>query len=327
MSIRDKSRSFPAAAPVKTFALTAHHTAVETADSITISGQGSTSVHVDGRAARTTGDRTPALRYLAARRARIAGATVLDGERIDLAADRSARELLAEAGPIDPRVFGAEIAEVFYAWLGDLYGRGFFRAVARRTLTRAQYVYAASNMHQFVRWTTRLLGHAVAHAHDPALRTHFLGHLQGEVNHEVIIERDLAHLGEDVAYVVERMAPSPTTQQFIAIQDSLVAMHHDLIRFLASPLAAEGIASHLTPEFVENLEATIGSWGVRDPRKAMVFFSSHISTDGGEDGHWQQVLSLVYERITDDTAARRFLAAFRAVTRSLTAMYDEMVEV
>lgn len=321
-----KTRRFPAPTSNSTLVLRPGLSATETPTAITVPGHGSVTVRIEGRAAFAAGDASPVLRYLAARRARIAGALTLDGDRLDIVADRSYRELVAAVGPLDPHVFGAEVGQVFHAWLADLYARGFFLAVSTRRLTRAQYVYAISNMHQFVRWTTRLLGHAVAHAHDPELRSHFLHHLQGEVNHELIIERDLAHLGEDVGYVVERMAPSPATQQFVAIQDSLVAMHHDLVRFLASPLAAEGIASHLTPEFLEALEAVIGSWGVRDPRKAMMFFSSHVSTDGGDDGHWQLVMDLVRKRLVDDTVARRFLATFRAVTRSLTAMYDEMVD-
>lgn len=294
--------------------------------------------------------------YMAVRRARIEGATTIaahakdaanaldatlklrpiDGpteddrtpqaQRVDLAAHSAYRAIASVGSELDAGVFGDEVYETFHVWLRDLYGRGFFRAVEQRSLSREQYVYTISNMHQFVRWTTRLLGHAVAHSHQRSLRNHFLSHLHGEINHETIIERDLAHLGEDVQFVVDRMAPSPGTRQFMAVQESLAGMHHDLIQFLASPLAAEGIASHLTPAFLTALEESIASWGVEDPRRAMTFLSSHVHTDGGEDGHWEMVLRVIREHLRSEDDVRRFLATFRASARALTIAYDEFVE-
>jgi hypothetical protein len=249
------------------------------------------------------------------------------GQRVDLAAGRAYDAVIEVGGNhLDPTLFGDEVVETFERWLLDLYGRGFFKAVSDGTLTKPQYVYTISNMHQFVRWTTRLLGHAVAHSHERGLRNHFLAHLQGEVNHEIIIERDLAHLGEDVAFVVDRMAASPGTRQFMAVQESLAGLHHDLILFLASPLAAEGIASHLTPAFLEALERTIAGWGVREPKRAMTFFSSHVNTDGGDDGHWELVMRVVRDHLRSDDDLRRFLGILRASTRALTTAYDEFVD-
>lgn len=300
----------------------------------------------------------PLVLYMAVRRARIRGATIVAAhakdasnaleesigmtpirgssealdrrpmaQRVDLAADKAYRALLSTLErPLDPVVFGDEVADTFHHWLKDLYTRGFFSAVKDGTLSREQYVYTISNMHQFVRWTTRLLGHAVAHSHDKALRDHFLAHLQGEVNHEVIIERDLNHLGADVGFVVHRMAASPGTRQFMAVQESLAGMHHDLVAFLASPLAAEGIASHLTPEFLDAMERNIQSWGVEEPRKAMAFFTSHVHTDGGDDGHWEMVLGVVRKRLRSEDDVRAFLGILRASTQALTRAYDEFVD-
>lgn len=305
----------------------------------------------------------PLILYAAARRARIAGATLLathlfDPDRsitatLDLApADELAwipaaqgRSFVPAVGRLDVAIdrawstwatrgkptpssalFVDEVSETIERWLEDIYGRGFFRAVFERTLTRDQYVYAASNMHQFVRWTTRLLGAAVASSHDRTLRNHYLAHLGGEINHEVIIERDLAHLGVDVEYVIARMVASPHTRQFMAIQESLIGYHRDPIGFMASPLVAEGIASHLTPAFVEALEATIARWGVREPRKAMTFFTSHVHTDGGDDGHWETGLSMLGAYLTYEPALARFLGLLRASMSALTGAYDEYVD-
>ncbi len=262
----------------------------------------------------------------------LGGPLLLDGrearaQRVDLAMHR-AYEVVREAGEgdLDNTLFGDEVVETFERWLTDLYGRGFFQSVKDGTLSREQYVYTISNMHQFVRWTTRLLGHAVAHSHDRSLRDHFLSHLQGEVNHEIIIERDLAHLGQDVDFVVDRMAASPGTRQFMSVQESLAGMHHDLISFLASPLAAEGVASHLTPAFLTSMEQTIASWGVVDPKRAMTFFSSHVSTDGGDDGHWELVMKVVRDHLHDENDLRRFLGILQASMGALTIAYDEFVD-
>ena len=249
------------------------------------------------------------------------------GQRIDLAAHRAFKAFDGlELGRVEPELFTAEVVETFERWLRDLYGRGFFKAVSDGSLSREQYVNTVSNMHQFVRWTTRLLGHAVAHSHDREVRNHFLSHLSGEINHELIIERDLEHLGEDVDFVVHQMAASPGTRQFMAVQESLIGLHHDPLQFLASPLAAEGVASHLTPDFLAAMEKNIASWGVADAKKAMVFFSSHVHTDGGDDGHWEHVLRVVTRHLKGDDDVRRFLGILHASMSALTAAYDEFVE-
>jgi hypothetical protein len=248
-------------------------------------------------------------------------------QRVDIAAHRAFEAWADAGGPLpDPALFGAEVEETIERWILDLYGRGFFRAVSEGTLAREQLVYALSNMHQFVRWTTRLLGLAVGSSHPRRLRDHFLAHLSGEINHELIIERDLAHLGADVAYVVERMAPSPGTRHFMAVQESLVAMHRDPLAFMASPLAAEGVASHLTPDFLQALEAVVAGWDVPEPRKAITFFTSHVQTDGGDDGHWETTLGLVRDHLRTEAHLAGFLGGLRASMAALTRAYDEYVD-
>jgi hypothetical protein len=194
------------------------------------------------------------------------------------------------------------------------------------TLVREQLVYALSNMHQFVRWTTRLLGLAVGSSHARRLRDHFLAHLSGEINHELIIERDLAHLGADVGYVLDGMVPTPGTRHFMAVQESLIGMHGDPRAFMASPLAAEGVASHLTPDFLQALEDVVAGWGVPEPRKAITFFTSHVQTDGGDDGHWETTLGLVGEHLRSEADLVRFLGGLRASMAALTRAYDEYVD-
>ncbi|MET0556773.1 MAG: hypothetical protein ABW221_27280 [Vicinamibacteria bacterium] len=248
-------------------------------------------------------------------------------QRVDLAAHGAFQAWPDGADPLpEPALFVTEVAETVERWILDLYGRGFFRAVFEGSLVREQLVYALSNMHQFVRWTTRLLGLAVGSSHPRRLRDHFLAHLSGEINHELIIERDLAHLGADVGYVVDGMAPTPGTRHFMAVQESLIGMHRDPETFMASPLAAEGVASHLTPDFLHALESVVASWGVPEPRKAITFFTSHVQTDGGDDGHWETTLALVGEHLRSEAHQARFLGALRASMAALTRAYDEYVD-
>jgi hypothetical protein len=164
-------------------------------------------------------------------------------------------------------------------------------------------------MHQFVRWTTRMLGLAVGASNPRPLRDHFL-----------------AHLGADVGYVLDAMVPTPGTRHFMAVQESLIAMHRDPLTFMASPLAAEGVASHLTPDFLDALQRVVASWDVPEPRKAISFFTSHVQTDGGDDGHWETTLARVAEPFRTETDFVRFLGALRASMGGLTRAYDEYVD-
>lgn len=247
--------------------------------------------------------------------------------RLDLALHRSYLAAASSlASDFAPSLFSSEVVETLERWLRDLFQRGFFQAAVDGALGRGQFVYAISNMHQFVRWTTRLLGAAVACSDDRRLRDHFLAHLSGEIHHELILEADLAHLGEDVRFVRDAMAASPATRQFMAVQESLIGFHRDPVRFLASPLAAEGVASHLTPAFLAALERTVASWGIAEPKKAMSFFLSHVHTDGGDDGHWEMVVRLVESQLGNEERLAQFLGCLRASMASLTAAYDEYVD-
>lgn len=248
------------------------------------------------------------------------------GQRLDIAIASAARAMVdCGGGTVLPSALGLEIEETVERWIEDTYQHGFMKSVFDRTLTREQYVSTLGNMYQFVKWTTRLLGRAVSESHDRPLRNHFLSHLQGEVNHEIIIERDLAHLGENVEFVTSTMQPSPGTRHFMAVQESLVGFHGDAVSFMASPLAAEGLSAHLTTEFVESLHACIESWGVRDPQRASMFFTSHIHADGGDDGHWESTMALLTSHVNNDNAVAAFLANLRASMSALGTAYDEYV--
>src|SRR5690606_21204933 len=101
--------------------------------------------------------------------------------------------------------------------LDAFYTSEFCRKVFDKTMTRHEYVVTMANNHQFVRWTTRLVAKIVSDTQDAKLRKHMLGHLNGEIDHEVWIENDLRHLGVDVDYIRAQMVPNQFIHTFMCV--------------------------------------------------------------------------------------------------------------
>ncbi len=221
--------------------------------------------------------------------------------------------------------FAGEIERTVQGWAPRFFAGPWARAVLKRELTRRQYVQTLYNMHQYVRFTTRLLGRAVAISPTTPLRNHFLDHLSGEVNHEIIIERDLKHIGADVDYVMKQRVPNAETRMFMVTQQSMVAFEQDPVLFMACPLAAEGITAHLDQEFLDSLRACVASWGYPEPKHATMFFSSHIHTDGGDDGHWQKTIDILDKHIASDIEQQGFLSVLELAMAGIEASFNSNV--
>ncbi|MEM6995938.1 MAG: hypothetical protein AAF721_35850 [Myxococcota bacterium] len=248
-------------------------------------------------------------------------------QRLDVAIARTAAAIGDHAtSELDPNYLAAEVARHLEGFFERIYASRWFRAVYDQTITRGQYVYTLSNMHQFVRFTTRILGRCVATADDPSLRVHFIRHLSEEVNHELIIERDLAAMGEDVAYVRDRMPPNLATRQFMAAQESAIAFHRDPVLLMAAPLAAEGISGHLDQAFLDALHDNARGWGVDDPTRITRFYASHMDFDGGDDGHWEGTVKMLAAHLTDETKLARFLSVLAATTHAMERCYDSWID-
>jgi hypothetical protein len=246
-------------------------------------------------------------------------------QRVDLAAHYAHKSLEALSMPIAPSVRAREVEEVTKRWLSGAGEWGFFKALHMRTLTRQQYVYALSNIYQFVRHTTRLVARAIAHSPTTEMRSHFIKHLNGEVNHELIIERDLNYLGEDVAYVRDHMAPNGSTQEFMAIQESMIGYYEDPVLLMASPVAAEGVTAHLDQAFVDALHDCLKLWNVEAPQKASKFFVSHMHTDGGDDGHWEMTIAFLEGCLLTESKHQFFMRSLRSAMRGTERLYNSFV--
>lgn len=222
--------------------------------------------------------------------------------------------------------FVPETVETLDRWIVRFFKTPWFRAIYEGTMSKQQYIYTLSNQHQFVRWTTRLIGMAVRHSSDLALRNKWLEHLTEEVNHELLIEKDLAALGADVDYVTQYMAPTVATQEFMVAQESMIGFHADPVLFMAAPFAAEGFASRLDQEFVAATRRLVKSWGIENPKQATTFFASHVEYDGGDDGHWEHSHRVLGNYLRSDYDVQRFLNVLRLAMTAFDRSYTSFVE-
>lgn len=218
--------------------------------------------------------------------------------------------------------FGKQIEDRLARHVKAFYAGSWARAVLERRLSVRQYVLTLQNMHQYVRFTTRLLGRAVACSATTPLRAHFSRHLAGEVNHEILIERDLEKLGESVAYLRDERYANVPTRTFMVLEQSLVSFETDAVLFLACPLAAEGISAHMDRAFLTALRESIGREAPERGPSATVFFSSHIETDGGDDGHWAATMKLLGEQLPTELRLGEFLTVLELAAESFVASFN-----
>jgi thiaminase len=247
-------------------------------------------------------------------------------QRLDLAicrAWKAAPDLLV---PALHAQFVPETVETLDRWIERFFKTPWFKSILEGTMSKQQYIYTLSNQHQFVRWTTRLIGLAVRHSKDLPMRNKWLEHLQEEINHELLIEKDLAALGADVEYVTSYMAPNVATQQFMVAQESMIGFHSDPVLFMAAPFAAEGFASRLDQKFIAATRTLVKSWGVENPKHATTFFASHIEYDGGQDGHWEHSHRILGSYLRTDYDLQRFLNVLRLAMYAFDRSYTSFVE-
>jgi GNAT superfamily N-acetyltransferase len=211
------------------------------------------------------------------------------------------------------RLLADEVIRTVLRLTTIFYDNPWFERVSARTLTRGQYVEFLANNHQFVRWTTRILARVAGLAADSELRKHYLHHLSGEIDHEKLIERDLAYLGADVEYVRNHMSPCVDIGHFMGVQESIVGFRADPYLLLAVPIAIESLTAHLSDSFLVELEANVRDWGFDEPSNATTYLRSHIPLDGGEDGHWERTGQAVSRFLKTEPDTQRFVGVVRMV--------------
>lgn len=219
-----------------------------------------------------------------------------------------------------------EVVETHRAWLNRFYKGPWARAVINGTLTKQQYLISLYNIHEYVRQTTRLAARCVAYSENIELRNHYINHFKGEINHELLVERDVKNLGGDLVYLKEKHIPDPSTKDFMFVQESTIGFHEDPILMLACPMAAEGIAANMPDGFIDALYKVIASWGVKKPEECARFLSSHINTDGGDDGHWALVVESIKKYIRTEWQLQSFLAVLWGAMLGMEQSFNANIE-
>lgn len=247
-------------------------------------------------------------------------------QRVDYGLYRAFTKCDTETQTVIASTFPTEVVRTVEEYLSRFFSEGAWACSVRNgALSREQYVATLFNLHSYVRYTTRLLGQCIGITADRRLRSHYIDHLKGEINHELIIERDLANLSEDVAYVAEALQPTPSTMGFMCIQESIVAFHRDPVMFLACPISAESFAAYVQADILDGLKRSIASWRRESPANVLHFVKSHSGLDGGPDGHWNRCVKILRSYVQTEPQMQRFSAIVHAGMSALASNYDSCV--
>lgn len=244
---------------------------------------------------------------------------LLIGQKIEYSLLGLANQLPCDSNEFITTEFINDMYKMFFTWYDKFNKGSWCQAINNKTITKNQYISTLYNLHAYVKYTTRICARAVAHSDDPFLRNNYIDHFKGEINHEILIQKDLIKMGEDVDYLKNYYIPNTKTKSFMILQESTIGFYQDPILLLACPFVAEGISANFKDELLENLEETIGEWGVEKPDQAMRFFNSHVKFDGGEDGHWEDVIKILPLYVKTEHERQRFISI---VKFGMDALYD-----
>ncbi len=245
---------------------------------------------------------------------------------LELSMSRCYSQLPPEVKKFLQPFLGNEAIDTVSKRLDQFFENPWFKAIYSETLTKQQYVETLGNLYQFVRLTTRILSQAVSLSDDSGMRKHFLEHLNGEIDHEIQIESDLAQVNPGVIdFIKHEMIPSIHTQQFMVIQESLLAHNRDPLSYVAVPFSIEGFTARLDQKFIQCLENCLRKWGVPRPARGVTFFRVHIVSDGGEDGHWENNKKFLLKYIDSDAKLKKFINVIHLTMDSLENCYSSYV--
>jgi len=208
--------------------------------------------------------------------------------------------------------------------ISQIHNNLWFQKVRQKTLSREQYIDTLGNNLKFVQWTTKILARVASITSDRALRNHFLGHMRGEVDHDLWIEDDLNYLGADVKYYRDHKVPEPEIADFMNCQESIVSHYRSPVHYLAVPLTIEAMTAFWPPADMESLKDCVRVWGYSDPAKATKFYSSHIHSDGkAEVGHWHQTFNLLPSYISSEYDVSKMYQIASCVSSSLDRAWEK----
>jgi hypothetical protein len=113
--------------------------------------------------------------------------------------------------------------------------------------------------------------------------------------------------------------------EFLSIQESIIGYKQDPVLMLACPLVAEGITAFMRKDFIQHLHNIVSGWGIQ-PETATKFLTSHMHTDGGEDGHWQLVVNMLQQKILDEVRLQQFLCMMRTAMNGFARGFNATID-
>jgi hypothetical protein len=276
---------------------------------------------------KTVNNNFPVMSYLKAKEIKsFESKNILIGQHVDYILLALAEQLPEEANDFIITEFVQDMYKMFFHWYEQYNNGTWCTAIMNKTLTKQQYISTLYNLHSYVQYTTRLCARAIAFSDDLFLRNNYIDHFRGEINHEILIQKDLAHLGEDIEYLKKYYIPNIKTKAFMTLQESTIGFYQDPVLLLACPFVAEGVSANFRDELLDNLEQIIGNWGIADPGKAMRFLNSHVKFDGGEDGHWEGVIEILPMYIKDEFERQRFISIAKFGMDSILNSFNSNVD-
>jgi thiaminase len=271
-------------------------------------------------------DNFPMMTYLRADRIRdVSTKEILVGQSINYSLLGLYDGCTQENKEIIVKSFIPFLYDMFFEWYKDFNQGPWCSAIRNGKLTKRQYISTLYNLHAYVQHTTRLCARAVAHSSDLELRNNYIEHFKGEINHEVLIQKDLMSLGEDMDYLKKQHLPNLETKAFMVLQESTIGFYQDPVMFLACPFVAEGISANFADELLEGLEKCIQKWDIKNPEHAMRFLNSHVKFDGGDEGHWKAVIDIVPQYMKNEHDMQKFIATAQFAMHAMTSGFNSNV--
>ena len=247
-------------------------------------------------------------------------------QALDYAIYQIYQQCHGEALAMVKKHFMKEVQETVEGWIKQFFQGSWAQAIIQEKISREQYIATLCHWHQFVRQTTQHIARAVANAANRELRNHYIYHFKGEINHELLIEQDLKHFNYDLDFLLNFQMPAEATKEFMAVQESTIGFYQNPVLLLACALAAEGMTASIKPAFLEALYRRIASWGIANPKDAARFLSSHVHTDGGDDGHWIRVLAMIGKYVDNEKLLQNFLSVLNVAMHTYERAHNANID-
>lgn len=196
----------------------------------------------------------------------------------------------------------------------------FWKRAKAKTLSKYEYLNLLSDMHQYVRMTTRMLALAAGNTESAELRKYYIDHVQEEIDHEKILESDMSYLGGDAKFLLHDRPMSTCARLINSLGESLINTRRTTDLYLAIPLVLESMAGSLGKEQMSSLLNCIKSWGYDKPQNGASMLISH---SGFDVSHMQKDLEMISAYVTTEKQKRELLVNMKITLQAVESMFNQ----